>query len=109
MLEKNLETKSAGFYAYAAARDARMKSYAASTFYSEKEKIAAERVRLALELVYKSSEVFVTYRKKFVSIKLNKPFVRNRTDLVSLEQEFEKRGYIKATTEQGITYRIPKI
>ena len=46
MKEKELETKSAGYYAYAASRDAAMKSFAASTFYTEAEKVIAKRVQI---------------------------------------------------------------
>ena len=108
MKERELETKSAGYYAFAASRDAKMKSYAASTFYTEKEKVTAERVKLGLEYVYSAKGVYITFRKKFISIKLDNPRVRDRVNLKLLEQEYESKGYVKASTEQGITYRIPK-
>lgn len=109
MKERELETKSAGYFAYAASRDASMKSFAASTHYTEAEKITAERVKLGLELVYSTRAIYVTYRKKFVSIKLDQPHVRDRVNLKFLETEYEQKGYIKASTPQGITYRIPKV
>lgn len=108
MKEKELETKSAGYYAYAASRDASMKSYAASTSYTEAEKVTAERVKLGLEMVYSAKAVYITYRKKFVSIKLDQARVRDRVNLKFLEAEYETKGYVKAVTDQGITYRIPK-
>jgi len=109
MKEKELETKSAGYYAYAASRDASMKSYAASTSYTEAEKVTAERVKLGLEIVYSAKGVYLTYRKKFISIKLDGARVRDRINLKFLEAEYETKGYVKAVTDQGITYRIPKI
>jgi len=109
MLEKELETKSAGYYAYAASRDASMKSLIASTHYTEAEKITAERVKLGLEHVYSARGVYITYRKKFISIKLDQPRVRDRVNLRLLEEEYASKGYVKASTEQGITYRIPKL
>lgn len=109
MKEKELETKSAGYYAYAASRDASMKSYAASTSYTEAEKVTAERVKLGLEMVYSAKGVYLTYRKKFISIKLDGARVRDRFNLKFLEAEYETKGYTKSSTAQGIIYRIPKI
>lgn len=109
MKTKELETKSAGYYAYAASRDASMKSFAASTFYTEAERVTAERVKLGLELVYSAKGVYLTYRKKFISIKLDNARVRDRVNLRYLEEDYEQKGYVKAVTDQGITYRIPKI
>jgi hypothetical protein len=109
MIEKELETQSAGYYAYAASRDAKMKSYAASTHYSEAEKVTAERVKLGLEYVYSAKGVYLNYRTKFISIKLDGARVRDKVNLKLLEEEYEQKGYIKKSTAQGIIYRIPKI
>ena len=108
MNEKELDTNSAGYFAFAASRDAKMKSYAASTFYTEAEKVTAERVKLGLEMVYSAKGVYLTFRKKFISIKIDGARVRDRVNLKFLEAEYEQKGYIKAVTDQGITYRIPK-
>ena len=45
-----LDTKAAPF-AWIAARDAAMKSYAASTLYTDAQKVRAERMKLGLEQV----------------------------------------------------------
>ena len=47
MQATELDTKSAP-YAWVAARDAAMKSYAASTLYTEIQKVRAERMKLGL-------------------------------------------------------------
>ena len=52
MKEKELDTQSAGYYAYAAARDARMKAVAMWSHYTEAERTRAERIKLGLEMVY---------------------------------------------------------
>jgi hypothetical protein len=109
MIEKELDTPSAGSYAFAASRDAKMKSYAASTHYSEVEKVTAERVKLGLEMVYSAKGVYLNYRKKFIAIKLDGARVRDRKNLAFLEQEYTAKGYTKSSTAQGIIYRIPKI
>ena len=103
-----LDTKSAPF-AWLAARDAAMKSYVASTQYTEAQKIRAERMKLGLEMVYAVKSAFITYRKKFVTIKLDQARVRDRKTLVLLENDYTVQGDItKVITDQGITYRIAR-
>ena len=51
MQNRDLETQGANLKWFAA-RDARMKSYAQSTSYTEQAKLRAERMRGALELAY---------------------------------------------------------
>jgi hypothetical protein len=103
-----LDTKAAPF-AWIAARDAAIKSYAASTLYTEAQKIRAERMKLGLEMVYAARGAFITYRKKFVTIKLDQARVRDRQTLTLLEKDYEKSGDVtKVVTDQGITYRIAR-
>lgn len=108
MKERELETKSAGYFAFAAARDARMRAIAGWSKYSEKQKIEAERVKLALELVYGARGIYANPRNKFISVKVDKPWVKDRINLQLLEKDWEAKGYTKTSTAQGITYHIPK-
>lgn len=92
-----------------AARDAAQRSYAASTHYTDAEKTRAERMKLALELVYAAKAVFVTFRQKFVVVKVDYPTAtKYPKDLALLEADWEKEGVVKLKSPQGITYRIPK-
>ena len=103
-----LDTKAAPF-AWIAARDAAMKSYAASTLYTDAQKVRAERMKLGLEMVYSARSAFITYRKKFVTIKLDQARVRDRKTLALLEQDYTAQGDVtKVVTAQGITYRIAR-
>ena len=108
MKATELETKDAGFYKFAAMRDASMRSYAASTSYTEAEKIRAERMKLALELVYGAKGIYVTFRKKFVVIKVDGAYVKDKQNLRLLEQDYEKQGVTKTVTAQGVSYRVAK-
>jgi hypothetical protein len=108
MQERELETKSAGYYAYAAARDAAQRSYIASTHYTEQQKVRAERMKLALELVYSAKAVHINYRDRFIAIKLDRPTVRDRRNLAAMEGDWAAAGVVKRATAQGIIYRIPK-
>ena len=102
-----LETKSAGRYAYFAAQDAAVKSYAASTHYTNQQKLNAERKKLVLEMAY-YGQVHVNYRKKFVALKVVNTNVQNRKLLAELEQDFAEENIARIVTAQGIVYRIPK-
>jgi hypothetical protein len=108
MQERELDTPNAGFYAYAAARDAAQRSYAASTHYTEQQKVRAERMKLAIELMYSARAVHLNYRDRFIAIKLDRPTVRDRRNLAQMETEWAAAGVVKRTTAQGIIYRIPK-
>lgn len=108
MQERELESKNAGYFAYAAARDAAQRSYAASTHYTEKQKIAAERMKLVLEMMYSARAFHINYRDRFVAIKLDSPTVRDRANLAMMETEWAAAGVVKRATAQGIIYRIPK-
>jgi hypothetical protein len=109
MKERELETKSAGYYAFAAARDARMKATAMWSHYTEAERTRAGRMALGLELCYFTKQIYINPRGKFISIKVDKPTVKDRKNLKLLEQDYEKAGITKAVTEQAIIYRIPKV
>jgi hypothetical protein len=91
-----------------AARDAAQRSYAASTHYAESQKVQAERMKLALELVYAAKNIFVTFRQKFVVVKVDAAVTKDRKALRLLEADWEKLGVTKLISPQGVTYRLPK-
>lgn len=108
MLTAELDTKAAPF-AWIAARDAAIKSYAASTLYTEAQRLRAERMKLGLEMVYAARNIYITYRKKFIAIKLDQAQVRDRRTLAVLEKDYtECQDVTKIQTAQGITYRIAR-
>lgn len=108
MKEKELETRGAGYFAYAAARDARMRAAAKWSHYTEAEKVRAERMKLALELCYSAKAFYVNPRDKFITVKIENARVINPEQLLLLEQDYEKENIVKIVTAQGVTYRIPK-
>jgi allophanate hydrolase subunit 1 len=109
MIESEKEYKSAGQWAWFAERDARMRSAVNSTTFSDAQKLKAERVKLALEMVYSAEKVYIEYRKKFISVKVHKANVRDRKGLLLLEMCYENEGLQKVKTPQGVTYRIIKV
>ena len=108
MKAKELDTQPAGYYAYAAVRDARMRNFAMSSKYNEAQKVQAERMKLGLEMVYSAKGFYINYRAKFIAIKIENPQVRDRKNLKLLEQDYEKAGISKEITPQGVIYRIKK-
>ncbi len=109
MKAQELETKSAGYYAYAAARDASMRAIAMWSHYTDRERVRAERMKLGLEMVYNAKGIHINPRGKFIAVKVDQPQVRDRKTLALLEKDYELLGITKVLTEQGVTYRIPKI
>ena len=109
MKAQELETKSAGYYAYAAARDASMRAIAMWSHYTDRERVRAKRMKLGLEMVYNAKGIHINPRGKFIAVKVDKPQVRDRKTLALLEKDYELLGITKVLTEQGVTYRIPKI
>ena len=106
MFEKETEHKSAGKFAWFAERDARLRSAVNSSLFSDAQKLRAERVKLGLEMVYNADKIYVEFRKKFISVKVNKPKVRDRKLLDLLEKDYKQEGYTKVVTSQGFTYRV---
>ena len=93
------------FWAY---KDAKQNSYANSTHYTAAERCNAERKALALETVYAAKHVYVSYKKRWISLKVDGAVVRNKKDLTFLEEGWTLENIVKRVTAQGVTYRIPK-
>jgi len=109
MQQQELENKNAGSYAYAAARNARMRATAMWSHYTQAERVRAERMKLGLELCYSARGFYINPREKFIAIKIDNPTVRDRRSLAMLEKQYDKEGIKKIVTNQGITYRIAKV
>ena len=105
----DIDSKSAGSYAYAAALNARMTSLVNSSHFSDAQKLQAERMQLAIDLVYSSRGVHVNYRKTQITIKVDQPRVRDRRMLALLEQDWTGAGVVKRVSDQGINYRIARV
>lgn len=88
--------------------DAKMRSVANSSLYSNSQKARAERMLYALELVYSAKNFFLQYGKKSVSIKIDHPNIRDRKTLRLLEDDYEKEGIVKKVSAQGVVYNIPR-
>ena len=104
---KELETKAAGSYAYAAARDAQRQNSNNKSTYSQDQIRRALTVRDLLDSAYSYTNLYINYRKKFIAIKAEGARARDRMakEVVAL---FESNGYLVASTPQGLIVRIVK-
>jgi hypothetical protein len=90
--------------------DARQRNEEGIKLYSEAEIVAARALQGHVGNVFTRSRVFINYREKFVSIKVDNP---SRADLVSLAAA-DLEAYCKqhnveiVKSSRGLLFRIPK-
>jgi len=89
-----------------AARDARMRNYANSTLYDSATRIRAERMKLALEIIYHARSVYIAYGRRGVSLKVDRAHVRDRKELAAMEADWAVQGVVKKVSDQGVIYRF---
>ena len=106
MITCETEHKTAGQFAWFAARDASMKSAVNASLFSDIQKLKAERMKLALELVYSAESVTITNCKKWIRVKVHNGTIRDRKSLRALESDWTDTGVSKCFTKQGIIYHV---
>lgn len=104
---KELDTKDAGGFAYAAALDAQRQNSNNKSTYSQDQIRRALTVRDLLDSAYSYSKLYINYRKRFIAIKAEGARAKDRMakEVVDL---FESNGYLVAATPQGLIVRIAK-
>lgn len=107
MKVRHLDTKEAPTKWWAA-QDARMRSIANSTLYTNEQKIRAERMALGLEMAYFAKGIHIAFGKRGISVKVDMAIVKDRNVLSMLERDYEKEGIVKKDSPQGVIYRIPR-
>lgn len=103
--EKELNTRSAGRFAYAAAKDASRYSDECRMLYTGAERARVDTFVDLVDMAY-SARVFINYRKKWVQIYMKDVQVRDRRWTKELDNIIEERGYEKAKSESGLTIRM---
>ena len=103
--EKELNTRSAGRYAYAAAVDANRYSDECRMRYNGSERARVETFVDLVNMAY-SARVFTNYRKKWVQVFLKDVIVRDRKWARELDNIIEERNYEKVRTESGVSIRM---
>jgi hypothetical protein len=104
---KELDTKDAGTYAFAAARDAQRQNSNNKSTYSQEQIRRALTVRDLLDSAFSYKSLYINYRKKFIAVKAEGARAKDRMakEVVTL---FESNGYLVAATPQGMIVRIAK-
>jgi hypothetical protein len=104
---KELDTKDAGSYAYAAARDAQRQNSNNKSTYSQDQIRRALTVRDLLDSAFSYKTLYINYRKRFIAIKADGARARDSMakEVVDL---FESNGYCVASTPQGVIVRIAR-
>jgi hypothetical protein len=105
---KDLDTRPAGQYAWAAARDAQRYSDECRMLYSGQKRARIETFLSLVQMAYSGVREEPTYRKNFATIKIAKgSLVRDRRMAREIQAICEERGYEQRTTPQGLIFRIP--
>ena len=91
--------------AWWAAQDARMKSIANKSKWSDSIQLKVERMKMALGELY-AGKIYEAYNPKRVSIKVDKPFIRDLKLLREMEAYWAEQGITKTQTSTGLLYRI---
>ena len=87
---------------------ARMYSRVSETLHSPAKKLQAERMAAVIPTVFHFKDVYITYRKTFIAVKIDDALVADKRQLKTLEAHWDSLGIVKRVSTQGITYRIPK-
>ena len=88
-----------------AAQDASMRNLENKSHYPLSLQLQVSRMTSVMDLVYSAKSVHEAYGKKGVSIKIDKAVIRDRKNLRLLEADWEKFGFTKKMSAQGIIYR----
>jgi hypothetical protein len=104
---KELDTKDAGGYAYAAVMDAQRQNSNNKSTYSQDQIRKALSVRDLLDSAFSYKSLYINYRKKFIAVKAEGARAKDRMakEVVTL---FESNGYAVASTPQGLIVRIAR-
>ena len=104
---KELETKQAGQFAFAAVMDAQRQNSNNKSTYTQEQVRRALTVRDLLDSAFSYKTLYINYRKKFIAVKAEGARARDAMarEVVKL---FESNGYDVAQSPQGMIVRIVK-
>ena len=104
---KELETKGAGGYAFAAAMDAQRQNSNNKSHYSQEQIRRAITVRDLIDSAFSYTKLYINYRKKFIAVKAEG--ARGKDSMAKQVVDlFESNGYHVVATPQGLIVRIDK-
>jgi hypothetical protein len=104
---KDLDTKEAGQYAFAAVMDAQRRNSNNKSQYSSEQIRRALVVQDLIDTAFSYKSLYVNYRQKFIAIKAEGARAKDAMarEVIKL---FESNGYGVVSTPQGMIVRIDK-
>jgi hypothetical protein len=109
MQSKFLNTEDSGINASKVAYRARMYHLGNQSTFTQKQLVRAERIKLAMEMVYAAKDFYVTCRKTGICVKVDGiEKVLNKTALKQLNNDYTAEGIAIRPTAQGVNYFIPR-
>lgn len=106
--DRDLDTKPAGQYAWAAARDAQRYSDQCRMLYSGQKRARIETFLNLVQMAFTQVRDEPTYRKNFATVKVARGgLVRDRRMAREIQEICRERGYEDLQTPQGRIFRIP--
>jgi hypothetical protein len=105
---RELETKDAGRFAWAAACDAQRRNTNNKSHYTAEQIRSAVTVRDLLDSAFSHSSLYINYRLKWISVKAEGARAKDALAKQVLAL-FGERGYSVVITPQGMTVRIDKV
>jgi hypothetical protein len=104
---KELDTKDAGRYAFAAALNAQRRNSNNKSHYTAEQIRRAVTARDLIDTAFSYTKLYINYRAKFIAIKAESA---RRKDSMAAEvvKLFESNGYGVVNTPQGLIVRIAR-
>lgn len=106
METRELDTQAAP-YKHSAYLDARARSIANASHFTQQQRLRIERLKVGLEMVY-AGDFYVVYGKTSCGVKIHQAKVIDRKALQLLESQYAAEGIIKKVTAQGVKYHAKK-
>jgi hypothetical protein len=107
MQVKELDTRPA-FNPSWAAVNVRTRSKQQEYTYSSEERAKARTVLDMMDSAYSYTRSYITYRQKFISVKLQNPALLDPVFASKLDKHFEEEGFTQINTNLGIIIRLPR-
>jgi hypothetical protein len=104
---RELETKDAGRYAYAAAMDAQRRNSNNKSRYSAEQIRKALSARDLLDSAFAYTRLYINYRERFIAVKADMARSKGKLSKEVLEL-FKSNGYDVVATPQALIVRIAK-
>lgn len=112
MQSKDLDSQAAKtqYSKQAAYLDAQRRSIVSKQLYTNEQQQQADALHELTRSAFMRSKVYLTYRDKFYTVKIDKPTAADRLtrEASNIEQMFAAAGAEKVVTAQGTIYRVTR-